>query len=443
MSAREIKDGVVWKNSKLYRFSRREGILVVKGWPDLVAYRKTPKGRAFFSCRADICLGPKPDVGRCQRKQLPRTVESVRLHEEVFGAHREIIPEANIVDVEEEARRKWMAERRAKDEAALQSFAETFPVDYRRVLARFGSRQWQLARLCKLEGGLEMINSNPGLAFAIANSWVFRMNSQPTRTARRLLRIPRRKAAAWLGFPDSERTVKLLGKVDPAACYIYLILNLRRGIPGEMGRVLGFLPRLNVDALSLASSGAARAIATPRLLRDVVKRAEDPGCLGEWHELLMDSRRMLRRLGTLEELKPVFSVRGLKRLHDRISGAYTERFGDEALADPVDPAEDLVTPLPPPPIPGTPAIIPLTTAQDILDEATRMKHCVLSLLEDVRKGRCYIYHVASPESATLEVSSSGRSWKLAQLKGPSNRRVQPETLAAVRAWFNSTGAAPG
>jgi len=175
-----------------------------------------------------------------------------------------------------------------------------------------------------------MIGTNPGLAFAIANSWVFRKNTHPSRTARRLLRIPRRKAAAWLGFPDAENSVKILRKVHPGACYVPLICNLRRvligGLDSKLRNVLNFLPELNADVLSAINSRSLLALATPGLLRELGLNAAYPDRIGDWQQWLRDGHRMLKELNEpgMAFVRAV-SVRSLERQHRAIVKAYNGR----------------------------------------------------------------------------------------------------------------------
>ena len=69
---RPIRFGALSKpeRGKLYFFSPSEGILVVRPWPVLKAWRKTPK-RSFKQIRADISLADPPSVLPASRRSEP------------------------------------------------------------------------------------------------------------------------------------------------------------------------------------------------------------------------------------------------------------------------------------------------------------------------------------------------------------------------------------
>ena len=465
IALRPIRDGHAWKNGKLYAFCRRDGILVIKGWPELKAWRKTPKGKSFYCCRPEIRLDagrlsaarqsrscPPPTVSALQSYALDPSPDEKNLLEDIekysdpaFSANdwREVnlvLQEPDLGEITPEISTRFAEKmrrislRKLSDLRALTAFAETFPPEVRQPVSSFGSRQWQLARLAKLAGGLELIHSNPGLAFAIANSWVFRKNTKPTRTAQRLLKVPRRMAAGWLGFPATESAVKQLGKIPASACFVSSILNLRRSLTGgvreDLSGALKHLPVLNADALMFINSHRIERVATVRLLRDITLKAEHDGGVGTWLEYIRDIRRMEFMLGHNNEARPIYSLAGLSRYHDAVTAEYSERFGAED-----ETTEDLTTPLPAPPLPGTDHIVPLIKPQEILEEALKMKHCVLSYLESIREGHSYVYRVLAPERATLEIRPHGGQWVLAQLCGFKNAKPGQAVRMTVENWL--------
>ncbi len=463
-SIRKTRPGYAWKNHKLYCFSLSDGVLVIQGWPHLRAWRKTPKGKGFFHCRPEVKLGNSPSAGRTRRALKPpvadiSTLEGIQPVESLQSlqtAVEELQPGkiltslgrnslADLTEAEKEHYEECQrASRRAEDQLrnmrCFLAFAETFPAAIRKTISVFGSRQWSLARLAQLPGGLEMIETNPGLAFAIANSWVFKSNTHPGRTAKRLLRLPRRKAAAWLGFPDSEHSVRMLGTVHPGAGYAHLILNLRRALNGgldpELMKALAHLPLLNVDALTAINSRLFLRQATPQLLKDISVKSKHPDRLGEWLGLLKDSQRMLLQLGRPNPEPRLYSFKKLRRHHDAVTREYNAHFGDENARCVLD----LESPLPLPPLPGTDQVVPLTTVDAFVAEAKAMNHCVLSYAlsekSTVRKGGSHIYHVASSQPATLEIShDSNGGWKVVQLKGRRNAPPSVEAQAIVRDWL--------
>lgn len=68
--SRPIRDGIAFRDGKLYVFCRRSGILVVSGWPCLRAWRKTPKGKQWIACRPEVSLKPI-HLGVASRRSQP------------------------------------------------------------------------------------------------------------------------------------------------------------------------------------------------------------------------------------------------------------------------------------------------------------------------------------------------------------------------------------
>ena len=441
---RPIRFGALSKpeRGKLYFFSPSEGILVVRPWPVLKAWRKTPK-RSFKQIRADISLADPPSVlPASRRSEPPSGPPAPNPSEEELQA---LIAEWPVNSVDDIAQprmirgfpfaKRWHVENALRHQQVCRAFADSFPLDIRSTLARFGTRQWHLAKLAQLDGGLDLIKTNPGLAFCMASSWVFKRSTHPWRTARRLLRLKRREAAGWLGFPATESVVRLLGRVAPEACYAPLLLNLRRALNGDLSsdliKTLTFLSVLNADTLTLINSRTMLPRLTPAFLRDVARRSVHLGCTGEWRNLMLDVQRMIELLPDTPPPGPLQSLAAYRRYHDALACQYNERVADETQ-EPLDDG----SPLPPPPFPGTSEFIPLSAPQEVHQEGVEQKSCVASYLGKVRSGHCYLYRVLMPQRATAEIAEQqpGR-WHLVQLAGFKNRPVSQATWQAVESWL--------
>lgn len=442
---RPIRYGALSKpeRGKLYFFSPGEGILVVRPWPVLKAWRKTPK-RGFKQIRPDISLADPPSVLPASRRLEPPSGPprpnpseaelQALIAEWPLDSTDDDLAQPRMIRGFPYAKR-WHAENALQHQQICRAFAESFPPAIRQALSRFATRQWHMAKLAQLDGGLDLIKSNPGLAFCVASSWVFKRNTHPWRSARRLLRLKRRDAAAWLGFPATESVVRLLGKVAPEACYAALLLNLRRAVNGDLShdllRALTFLPVLNADTLTLINSRTMLPRLTPALLRDIARRSLLPDCTGEWRTLMLDSQRMLQRLPDAPEPGPLHSLTAYRRYHDALACQYNERFGHET-EDRLDDG----SPLPPPPLAGTLEIVPLSTPQEVHQEGVEQKNCVASYLDKVRRGHTYIYRVLAPQRATAEIAEQPPGcWRLVQLAGFKNRPVSQITWQAVESWL--------
>jgi hypothetical protein len=418
--------GSYFRDGKFYLFTNGT-MLVVRGWPELRAWRKTPT-RPWQQVRPELRLG-HPDLlvadhtPRTQR--LPRELAAQL---SVAGDdERDELAEGGLPSPPP----PWLPAQLALEAEARQRLAATFPPDIQAVLAPFAARQWHLAvLLARCPGALDLVRSNPALAFCLASSWCFRRQPVrwPLRSVRRLLKRRQRDMLAWLGFPATESMVRLLRKVPPAACQVPHLLNLRR-IARDSWSVpyVRHLPRLNATALTLLACRGLRAELTPRLVREMTEAAPD-GEVSATLRLLEDTWEMGILLGGFRH-PPFASLRQLRRTHDALV--------QELRRDHARRAAEEAIPFPPPPLPGTPDILPLTTAADLVQEGEEMRHCVAIYGPRVWAGECYVYRVLRPTRATVSLVRQGRRWELEQVAGIANAEVPANTVATVRHWVAS------
>ena len=95
----------------------------------------------------------------------------------------------------------------------------------------------------------------------------------------------------------------------------------------------------------------------------------------------------------------------------------------------------LASGFPPPPMPGTGDIIPLTTEAELIKEGEDQHNCVGGYNKLVKDGNFYVYRVLQPERATLSVvRGADGGWLRSELKTAGNARPNPETVRHVDNW---------
>jgi hypothetical protein len=415
------RNGWQFRDGKLLRFGRGQ-VVVLRGWPEPLAWRKI-RGGPWRHVRPDLALG---EIRRAAEgldlQQLERgewTPRDARLERSGPLAGQLHLAFAC------SARERIAAGLRTRQEAA-RSFLALFPPEVLDLVGRFEERQWHVLQLlARCPGADDLVRSNPALAFAIASNWVFHKPAvkQPLRAARRLLRIRRRDAAAWLGFPGTESAARTLARVEAAAVSLKLAFDLRRALlDPQADRLLRHLQRPVRGALRLIVSPELRPYFTPALLEEIAAAPGWSGSLRAWG-LLRDGIEMSAQL---HRRVPRFSsTERLERWHDDLM--------EDMNADARAAYLELRFPLPP--IPGTDAIEPLVTPRDLLEEGRQMRHCVASYARRVAQGESYVYRMRAPERATLEVTPTRHGWQLAQIHGRQNAPVLPETQKAALRWL--------
>ncbi len=88
-------------------------------------------------------------------------------------------------------------------------------------------------------------------------------------------------------------------------------------------------------------------------------------------------------------------------------------------------------------MPGIAGIVPLTTAEALLEEGEQQANCVASYVWRVLAGQTYIYRITAPERATLAITRlADGCWHRIELKGPCNRKVSDVTIRCVDTWLS-------
>ena len=342
------------QKNKLYLFKRDE-ILVVRGYPDLRAWRKTPQQPLWHPCRP-----AKLNLNFCKAFDPPFPSKF-----------------PNYLNQKERRRQ------------AMKQFVSRFPPEIVQLVTRFacGERHYHLLQLAiRCPGGIDLLDNNPGLAFALANNWVFHKPpvDWPLRSARRLLQHHRqREIAGWLGFAATEAARRTLRKVHPGSVSLGAVLFLRTAMrDAGIMKLLGHLPVINQEVIRLVTTQNIENNITPQLLADIAgdPRESKNGSGYRW------AHRIEHILGMANALFPRrrFQFRFKSRNEiDLLHGELISRFDETrtSVSDELGP-----TRFPEPPFTDVKrddfTIIALRDSWMLREEAQKMHHCVFGF------GRC-------------------------------------------------------
>jgi hypothetical protein len=173
-------------------------------------------------------------------------------------------------------------------------------------------------------------------------------------------------------------------------------------------------------------------------------------------EVAMDARlrtalsaSCLRQVGRIRTGVAHFDI--VERLRERIARrpapAILQRLAD--LDPPVGPPgavppaakrRSRAVDFPDPPLPDTADIIAIRTQADLRAEGCQMGHCAGTnegYARRVAGGAGYFYRVLRPERATAFIVRSGVVWRLEEVKGLHNARVQATTRRSISLWLTS------
>ncbi|OGV67092.1 MAG: hypothetical protein A2498_01770 [Lentisphaerae bacterium RIFOXYC12_FULL_60_16] len=348
---------------------------------------------------------------------------------------------------------------------AFDAFRAEVPADLVTLVDPFASHQWALLTLMASHPpAIDLARSNPILAYCLANNDIFR-NVNPGIAAEQAVWYSNRKQRAilkWLGFPDTESMVRTMRKIQPEAVDPMSLRSLRIALSTDpsLSRRLAHLPCINRTMFGLLVNNRLRLLVSPKLMTRLAESTDEP--MAELpSDRLIEALRLYTMLAMTHPIQPFDSLDQIDRFLNDLDVEYQarqqRRLEEEQLQQQrraeyiaeqhrrgvparrlrrLKPIATDETPFPPPPIPGTPDIIPLCRPVDLTTEGIEQKNCVGCFISMVQAGNVYIYRVLAPERATLSISRCpDGSWRRNQLRGTRNKPIHKATITAVESWL--------
>lgn len=395
------------------RFKPEKGSLVVQSWNRVQVFRARPP-------QAWVKTGDAPGWHHNRGdEELLRLGSAIRRVRRYHRAQRRAIAQGT------PGSRPFHLESEC-----LARFVELVEPQYRGQLYTLRSRAWHMySMLFRCPGAVELSRTNQGLAYALANHWVFtgKRPQQAMRVIRRLLRRPRRQIAAYLGFPEREVSVRLLGKIHGRDLDLSRLLWLRMAVgKPKMARALSHLPWLKAGVLEALGDEQSAELCSAKLLLQLAAMSEGRGVwAGQQVAGVLACARALD-----EPLPRLVGVDQTRRLFDAALGSLTDH----------RPPRD--RPLGPAPVPGIAGKIePLDSTLEVYAEGIEQENCLATarFRLDCARGRQYIYRVLAPERCTVSLrrARSAAGWVLDDFKAAHNRPPSKGATDTVRAWLAS------
>lgn len=409
-----------FRGDKYYRYTKTS-VTVMAGWPRMLAWQRSARRPGWRMVRPE-CGPPSLDApvrctGACALSgDAERSPHCRRGPDDCHREHDHWL--------------QWSA---------------LIPMEVRLLVRAYRERHWHLLSLAARCGqpAIDLMAANPALAWALASSWVFRVQPvrEPMRAARRLLAPGRsqRDILGWLGFPATDAARRALRKLPPQNASVNTLLALRNALHDPVAaRTLAHLPALNHDVVRIVSDPQLRPLASHALLLDLLSLPARPGPeAGRYAEAAMKLRDCLGLLDALE--LPAHSLRALRTLAELETRHDELVMQQRLLLQAAGPDAPAWRELPPPPLPDSPTIIGLRTGQELTDEGVAMQHCVGGYGARVAAGECAIFRVLAPERATVAIARSGGAWRVAELRLAFNREPDLKTRKAVEHWLLQCG----
>jgi hypothetical protein len=159
----------------------------------------------------------------------------------------------------------------------------------------------------------------------------------------------------------------------------------------------------------------------------------------QYFRMLRDTARMLEVLNVADseariDLRRYGSAKSVKVLHDRLITTARRLGWTKLLAS--DVAPNAVFPAAP--IPSGERFQAIANVAELVQEAEKMKHCVITRASDVMRGACALYRVnVTGERATLEVSvgPNGEPLAIQEFRLACNAEPSEASWRAAQQWL--------
>jgi hypothetical protein len=300
------------------------------------------------------------------------------------------------------------------------------------AMSRYKFEHWRMCALAMRANGLDLVCTNPGVAYLVASNNLFAGHCvHPWRRAREMVRWKRTRILESCGFPAKESVVRIMSRIEPATLRYPTLVVLRRllGVTDSATRKrLGHLPRITPLTLRILGTPSLAKFAVGGLLDELAHAP--PHAHNGMSVMFNDVLRMAREMDV-----PIGRCRGfddLKRIHDRLVTAYNDTFlmVERAM-------------LPPAPIPEGVAsdgfsIEHIDDTAELAKWAIKQNNCLASYHQAAISGEIHFYRITRPEDASLALIRQAGTWQVGQLAGQGNRPVGEATLRWVNTWINYT-----
>jgi|GEM_PF-5887836 len=411
--------------------TRRFGAYRLTRWPELASFEK-----GFYE-GAEWC----PDAKAADRVFAAYRVPELRyrlreghLYEADTG--QGVMPELFGVDSDDVAQQVF-----CRVDAQWREFEAAIPREACAVATRFRRNPVAILRLLAVVPEAAVLaEANPAVFFELACHFDAPASRPELREDMlRLLRGPQRDILALRGLTASEPARRLCRKLPPEDVCTRRLRTLGRalGYP-PVARWLRHFAPLDRHVADLLADETLWPYVSGQLLADlhrIAKFGEDEelsDLAGRWVSWLMPEslrrlhwfhRQVRRGAAKTRVFRSLAEIKALSGLPSWLHG--------------LD-APDVLFPFPPPPFAGTTDVVPITTAEALVEEERQMRNCCGSgdFIRIVGRRSAFFYRVLAPERCTamvehLRCEGKDYGWRITELRAYDNAIPRRATLQAV------------
>jgi hypothetical protein len=309
------------------------------------------------------------------------------------------------------------------------TFQRSIPPPWRCLVKRYPDKHLALLRLLSVcPESAQLAEAHPAVFYLLAC-----VVEEPSarlidrRVVQTLLRGPQIEILKRAGLPAQESVRRFLRKVPSSlVCLPSLKLLSRALVAAPFGRALRHVRVVTPKFLSLLEEEEFWPLLAPSFVGEIAKAgfAEDP------HSPEREMMLQLRFLTThwVEKGRPGITLKSRGDVMKLWRSFYREE-----LAWKETPFEKLGFPRPP--FAGTADVMPITTAQELIEEGKNQSNCAGQewQVRGVGDGSKYFYRVTAPDRATvlIEREKPSDSWLITDVRGPGNSIPSMNTVRMI------------
>ncbi|MBV5326155.1 MAG: PcfJ domain-containing protein [Chlorobium sp.] len=329
--------------------------------------------------------------------------------------------------------------------ALVDAAIKTIPEKIRNAVRGYTNENWLLLKTAgQYPDFADLLASNPALATVFANRSKLKTRTESTKKGEyaKLLRQKQRTICGFFGFGNHEWVVTLLKKMSPSCCNLMTLDNVRYWLHDPVAvEKLRHVHEITYPVMNFFSTPLLRQAVTGKFLNELAENYPDfdHGVFyAAWEPV-----KLLEEQPHGHTMDDFYSVQSMAwhvlnhnhsiRLDSLVAleKKYAELFHGSLKRLPLAGWADF----PPPPVEGTPDIIPILSASELFEEGKNQHHCVANYEKKVIGGRLFFYRLLQPERATISVRRRGARWFMDHVKLNHNQEPQPETIDFVERWL--------
>ncbi len=399
---KEFKPGYAFKNNKYYVFDKH-GVAVHKGWPEILAYRKT-----------------KTKPWRCIRPKFNFKLSTIDLTSCYICDSLVLTNKKHDHICKPFPKESWLS---------------LIPTEVLKAVEPFKRRQWHLLAFVARGGApaLDLLKSSPALAWMLASSWAFKR--KPVKNHFRSIRalLAKNKSQQdmlkWLNYPNSKSVVKLLRKIDMAEVDVSLLLNLRELLTGQVGiRHLQHCKTINKTTLWLLKLSEQSKLKLSFSFIEQLSSIKSIDSSFEISNTLKDVIKMNKFL--CNKQISVQSIKHLELIHHKLidETVITSKQNKKINRNFPWPSFELPEEFP--------EVEFIDSEHELIKTGIVMHNCLVAHVDSAIYGNKLYFKLQTNKKAVMSVNKvSNEKWDICEIKGCCNQLVDVQTADLADNWL--------